>query len=96
MGSSGSSVFSTGVEVVDSFFRLVFAVLLGILFLIMAGRMVRMLQRHEYAQLIAALGIFLLAFWVIAAPNSFFNVFKSLVTSLSREVGGGGGGGGTP
>lgn len=92
----GNSVFKTDIPVIDNFFRIVFAVLLGVLFLIMAGRMVRMLQRHEYAQLIATIGLFLLAFWVIAAPDSFFNVFQSLVSRLSQRTLEGGGTGGTP
>ena len=86
---------STGVPVIDNAIRLVLAILELIAFVMMASRMLKMLHRHEYAQLIATLFLFGIALWIIMDPSGVANLIKSLFSGANSKISGGGGGVGT-
>lgn len=86
---------NTGIGPIDNFVRLILSIFVAILFVMMGSRMLRMLHRHEYGQLIATILLFGIAFWFVADPNSILNIFKSIVSSAGGKIGGGGGGAGT-
>ncbi|GAB6936026.1 hypothetical protein JCM14720_19470 [Calditerricola yamamurae] len=85
----------TGIGPIDNFVRLVLGIFVAALVVMMSGRMLRMLHRHEYAQLAATLLLFLVAFWFIYNPDSILNIFDRITDSASSKIGGGGGGAGT-
>lgn len=85
----------TGIGPIDNFVRLVLGIFVAALVVMMGGRMLRMLHRHEYAQLAATLLLFLVAFWFIYNPDSILNIFDRITDSASSKIGGGGGGAGT-
>jgi len=86
-------MITTGVPIFDAVIKLGLDILAAVLFLMMGARMLKMLHRHEYAQLIASMIMFVFAFFFINDPNDAKNLLMSLFHGTSTHLQNGGGGG---
>jgi hypothetical protein len=86
---------TTGIGPIDNLGKLILSIFVILLFVLMGGRLIKMLHRHEYAQLISTLMLFGVALWFIIDPASLIGIFKSIFSGAANKLGGGGGGAGT-
>lgn len=86
---------TTGIGPIDNLVKLVLTIFVLFLFVMMGGRLIKMLHRHEYAQLASTIILFGIALWFVYDPASLINIFHQIFSGAAGKLGGGGGGVGT-
>lgn len=69
----------TGIVVLDNLLKLAGNIFLVWLFIIAMARIVKMFHRHEYAQLVATVIFFLVAFLFVNAPGTVKEIATSFI-----------------